>query len=206
MCSTQSVNAINLKRVVWERGGKQFEFAMSSSVGHVTERSGTPVASNLTNQEIKMLEQSMTKKHVFISYCRDNKAEVARLREELIDTGEAVWWDGEILGGQDWKCEIRRAMKNSYAVVLCLSEELAHRVQSGVYPEVADAIAIYRQQAPGNIFLVPARLSDCTIPDIEIDDTQTLDRLQCIDLFPSANRTAGIQALLKALRASPNHP
>jgi hypothetical protein len=148
----------------------------------------------------------MAKKHVFISYCRVDKVQVARLCEELNAAGEAIWWDGEILGGQDWKQQIRRGMKNSYAFVLCLSEELANRVQSGVYPEVADAIAIYRQQAPGNIFLVPARLSDCAIPDIEIDDTRTLDRLQCIDLFPAANRAAGIQSLLKALRASPNHP
>lgn len=148
----------------------------------------------------------MAKKHAFISYCRDNKADIARLHDELIAAGEPVWWDGEILGGQDWKQQIRRAMKDSYAVVLCLSTELSDRLQSGVYPEVADAITFYRQQAPGNTFLVPVRLSDCAIPDIEIDDTRTLDRLQCIDLFPAANRAAGVEALLKALRASPNHP
>ena len=150
--------------------------------------------------------QTMAKKHAFISYCTDNKAEVAQLRDELITAGEPVWWDGEILGGQDWKQKIRQAMKDSYAVVLCLSKELSDRVQSGVYPEVADAITLYRQQAPGNTFLVPVRLSACSIPDIEIDDTRTLDRLQCIQLFPEATRAAGIQALLKALRASPNHP
>ena len=115
----------------------------------------------------------MAKKHLLISYCRDDKAEVARLRDELIAAKEVVWWDGEIIGGQDWKQQIRRAMKESYAVVLCLSKQLADRGQSGVYPEVADAIAIYRQQRPGNIFLVPVRLSECGIPDIEIDDTRT---------------------------------
>ena len=148
----------------------------------------------------------MKKKHLFISYCRENEAEVAQLRQDLIAAGEAAWWDGEILGGQDWKQQIRRAMRDSYAVILCLSKELSERVASGVYPEVADAITIYRQQGPGNIFLVPVRLSDCAIPDIEIDDTRTLDRLQCIDFFPTGNRAAGIQDLLKALRTSPNHP
>ena len=78
--------------------------------------------------------------------------------------------------------------------------------KSGVYPEVLDAITSYRQQAPGNIFLIPIRLSDCEIPDIEIDDTRTLDRLQSTDLFPATKRTAGLQKLLAALKALPRHP
>jgi hypothetical protein len=148
----------------------------------------------------------MAKKHVFLSYCHDNKAEVTQLHAELIAAGEAVWWDEDLVPGQDWKQEIRKAMKESYAVVLCLSKDLAMRIESGVYPEVSDAIGFYRKQAPGSIFLIPIRLSDCEIPDIEIDDTRTLDRLQSTDLFPTAKRTAGLQKLLTALRTSPNHP
>ena len=148
----------------------------------------------------------MAKKHVFLSYCHDNQAEVAQLRDDLIKAGETVWWDGDILPGQDWKREIRRAMRDSYAVMLCLSDELAQRVQSGVYPEVLSAITEYRQQKPGNIFLIPVRLNDCEIPDIEIDDTRTLDGLQVEDLFPPAQRAAGLAQLIKALQAAPHHP
>jgi len=148
----------------------------------------------------------MAKKHVFLSYCRDNKDEVARLRADLIAAGETVWWYGDILGGQDWKQQIRWAMKQSYAVVLCLSKELEERVHSGVYPEVLTAIAIYRQQAPGTVFLIPIRLSACQIPDIAIDDLRTLDSLQAIDLFPADQRAAGLQRLLTSLRSTPHHP
>lgn len=151
-------------------------------------------------------KNAMVKKHVFLSYCHDNASEVTQLRDELTAAGEAVWWDKDILPGKDWKQEIRRAMKNSYAVVLCLSKELAVRIESGVFPEVSDAITVYRKQAPGGIFLIPIRLSDCEIPDIEIDDTRTLDRLQSTDLFPVSKRVAGLQKLLVALKASPNHP
>ena len=49
----------------------------------------------------------MSKTHVFLSYCRDNKAEVQRLHDELVVAGEPVWWDQDILPGQDWKTEIR---------------------------------------------------------------------------------------------------
>ena len=146
------------------------------------------------------------RKHVFLSYAHDNRTIVGQLRKELMEAGETVWWDGDILGGQDWKQAIRRAMRDSYAVVLCLSQELAARHQSGVYPEVLDAIAAYRQQAPGSIFLIPVRLSESGIPDIEIDDSRTLDRLQTIDLFPVAARSDGLSRLLRALKAAPGHP
>jgi hypothetical protein len=118
------------------------------------------------------------------TYCRDNKEEVAKLRDHLISSGEPVWWDQDILPGQDWKFEVRNAMKHAYAVVLCLSKELACRFESGVYPEVSDAIEIYRERSPGSIFLIPVRLSDCEIPPLELDGTRTLNRLQYVDLFP----------------------
>jgi internalin A len=146
------------------------------------------------------------KRHVFLSYCHDNASEVAVLRDGLIAAEESVWWDQDIIGGRDWKQEIRRAIKDAYAIVLCLSKELSARAQSGVYPEVVDAISAFRSQAPGSVFLIPVRLSACEVPDIEIDDTRTLDRLQCIDLFPDSDRVEGLGKLLQAVRASPNHP
>ncbi|MEL6129266.1 MAG: toll/interleukin-1 receptor domain-containing protein [Cyanobacteria bacterium J06627_3] len=149
---------------------------------------------------------SMAKKHVFLSYCRDNADEVRRFYDELTAAGETVWWDQDILPGQDWKLEIRKAMRDAYAVVLCLSAETADRITTGIYPEVLDAIKAYRTYAPGSIFLIPVRLSQCELPFIEIDDTRTLDRLQCVDLFPDSNRGPGIQKLLRALQAAPNHP
>ena len=147
--------------------------------------------------------EAMNEKHVFVSYCHDNKDEVARLVEELEDAGESVWWDEDILGGQDWKREIRRAMQNAYAVVVCLSPELEGRYRSGVYPEIRDAIATFRQYGPGHAFIFPVKLSRCEIPPIEIDDTRTLERLQCIDLYPESKRASGVRRLLASLAAAP---
>ena len=148
--------------------------------------------------------EAMSEKHVFISYCHDNKDAVARLVEELEDAGERVWWDEDILGGRDWKEAIRTAMKNAYAVVVCLSPELTEdRYRSGVYPEVRDAIAIFRQYGPGHAFIFPVKLGKCEIPPIEIDDTRTLDRLQCIELYPENKRAAAVQKLLASLAPAP---
>ncbi|MBN2271679.1 MAG: toll/interleukin-1 receptor domain-containing protein, partial [Sedimentisphaerales bacterium] len=145
----------------------------------------------------------MSEKHVFISYCHDNKDKVARLIEDLENAGESVWWDDDILGGRDWKEAIRMAMKSACAVVVCLSPELTARYRSGVYPEIRDAIATFRQYGPGHAFIFPVKLGECEIPPIEIDDTRTLDRLQCIDLYPESRRAAGVQKLLDSLRGAP---
>jgi hypothetical protein len=148
----------------------------------------------------------MAKKHVFISYCRENETEVAGLRGDLMAAGEVVWWDRDIMPGEDWRQAIQEAMKNSYAVVLCLSKESEARTTSGIYSEAAEAITFYRTYPPNIIFLIPLRLSECKIPPIRIDDTRNLDTLQYVDLFPEDRRADGLNQLTKAIQKSSEHP
>ena len=145
-------------------------------------------------------------KHVFLSYSRANEEAVRQLRDDLINAGENVWWDRDIRAGQDWQQKVRAAMKESYAVVVCFSKETEASTESGIYPELRDAIRTYRNLAEGGIFLIPVRLSECEIPDVEIDAIRTLDRLQRVDLYPPENRDKGINALLEAIRSSSRHP
>ena len=97
-------------------------------------------------------------------------------------------------------------MRDAYAVVLCLSKETEARTRTGIYPEAAAAIGALREYAPGGIFLIPVRLSDCTIPPLEIDATRRLDRLQFVDLFPPARRAANFKRLIAAIQTAQNHP
>lgn len=137
---------------------------------------------------------------VFLSTCHDD--DIARLHVALQAHNLDVWSDHDILPGQDWKAAIRKAMKQCDVVVLCLSAESVRRKQTGIYPEARDAIAAYRQRRSDGIYLIPVRLTDCEIPDIEIDDTRTLDSLQHVDLFPEAAWDANLQRLVTAIRAS----
>lgn len=93
-------------------------------------------------------------------------------------------------------------MKQSDVVVLCLSAKSMKRKRAGIYPEALDAIAAYRQHRPGEIYLIPVRLSECELPAIPIDDLRTLDSLQYIDLFPETAWKANLQRLLKAIRTA----
>jgi hypothetical protein len=137
--------------------------------------------------------------HVLLSYCRDNRAEVAQLRKDLLSERIVVWWDDDIEGGQDWQNEISKAIEDARAVILCLSKESAARSRSVMYKEAADAVAAYRERPPGTTFLIPVRLSECEIPPIRIDSTRTLTSLQYVDLFPDERRAEGLAELLRAL-------
>ena len=137
---------------------------------------------------------------VFLSYCHDDDQQVTRLHEALENENMDLWWDKEILPGQDWKQEIRRAMKDCDAVVLCLSSKSMQRKKSGIYPEVLDAINSYREFRSGEIYLIPVRFDECKVPDIEIDGSRTLDRLQYVDLFPDNDWDQNFQRLVKSIR------
>jgi len=144
--------------------------------------------------------------HLFLSYCREDKTQVNRLREDLLNAGEVVWWDQDLDAGEDWRLAIRKAMKNSYAVVVCLSRQTEARIESGMYPELSNAIAAYRDYAPGSVYLIPVKLSECEIPLVQIDGHRTLDNLHFVELFPDSQWEAGVQLLVKALRKAPHHP
>jgi len=144
--------------------------------------------------------------HVFLSYAHVDRPLAERLRKDLRAAGEQVWWDEDILPGQDWKAAIRDALKRSYAVVACFTAEAVARARSGMQPELLDAIDIFRHYTLGSIFIVPVRFSECVIPPLEIDATRTFDRLQYVDLFPRAKRAAGLKRLLAALQEAPYHP
>ncbi len=146
------------------------------------------------------------KQHVFLSYCREDISLVAELRQNLIAAGEKVWWDQDLLPGQDWKLEIKRALGRAYAVVACFSENTEKGPSSGIFPELRDAIEIYRKLAPGHVFLSPIRFSDCSLPDFQIDANRYLTDLQYVDFFPATQKKDGLAKLIAAVAAAPDHP
>lgn len=148
----------------------------------------------------------MDKKHIFLSYCRENLKEVSALRDELTKAGETVWWDQDISTGKDWKTEVKAAIKESYAVIICLSKEINDRTKSVVFYEVSEAIGVYREYPPNTTFLIPVRLSECSIPPINIDDTRTFVSLQFVDLFPEENYQSGIKRLLDSIKNVREYP
>jgi TIR domain/Cyclic nucleotide-binding domain len=189
--------------VIYTKGFLKFNKLVFDDVMNRIKQYVTPLFSiEPPSKNSKVKSKGSVKKQLFLSYSHKNTQGAERLRNELISNGHAVWWDKHIVPGQDWKFEIKKAIKDSYALICCLSAESQAGNKSGIYPEIQHAIEIYREYAPGSIFIIPVRLSECEIPPIEIDATRTLDRIQYVDLFPETDRIHGINNLLKALKIS----
>ena len=127
---------------------------------------------------------------VFLLYARSDEVAVRRLYHRLLREGASVWFDREnILPGQGWEAEIRRAIYNSDIVIVCLSKQFR---EEGGYRHEELKIALEKATAlpDGEIFLVPARLEKCDMPE-------PLCRWQRVDLFEAD----GYRRLLKALQS-----
>jgi hypothetical protein len=137
---------------------------------------------------------------VFLSYAHDDKKRVESLRRELIARGLDAWWDGQILPGEDWELMIKTAIEESVAFVVCFSKNVDAKNRSGIFPEVLQALEIYRQLRPGSIFLIPVRLDDCEVPRFKIDGVRDLAKLQYENLFPDDRKSEAIDRLVRAVQ------
>jgi hypothetical protein len=126
---------------------------------------------------------------VFLCHSSEDKRRVRVLYDHLRRDGLLPWLDEEdILPGQDWNLEIRRAIQHSRNILVCLSGRSVTK-RGYVQKEIRLALEVADQQPEGTIFLIPVRLEECTVPS-------RLDSLQRVDLFIDN----GYQRLLLALR------
>lgn len=137
-----------------------------------------------------MLENHIPTFSVFLCHASDDKSKVRELYKNLTDEGIDVWLDEEkLLPGQDWKAEISNALRNTNAIIVCLSNQSVLK-EGFVQKEIKIALDIADEKPEGTIFLIPAKLDDCTIPG-------RLSGIQYVELF----NPNGIQRLLLALEA-----
>src|SRR5690349_18283432 len=63
---------------------------------------------------------------IFISYKRENKNQAALLAEKLQASGFTVWWDHDLLGGDDFDVVIAKQIAEAKAVIVIWSAESVH--------------------------------------------------------------------------------
>lgn len=124
---------------------------------------------------------------LFLCHSSADKAAIRKLYKQLRDDGARPWFDEEdLLPGQDWDWAIRRAVRNADCVVVCLSEASVTRA-GYVHREIKEALDVADEQPEGAIFVIPARLEECEVPE-------RLRHLHWVDLFSEG----GYQRLLRA--------
>jgi TIR domain len=127
---------------------------------------------------------------VFISYARQDSDAALRLYEDLRTRTELKPWldKKDLLPGQNWDIEIRKAIKNSrYFIALFSSTSVQKR--GYVQKEFKRALDVLEEFPEGEIFAIPVRLDDCKIP------YEKWRHIEYVDLFPDWNE--GIQRLLR---------
>src|SRR6185503_2936645 len=126
---------------------------------------------------------------VFLCHAHSDVTAVRALYRYLKREGVDVWLDKEkLLPGADWELEIRKAVRTSDVVVVCLSKQFN---QAGFrQKEVRIALDTAMEQPEGEIFIIPARLEEC-------DTLESLKKWHWVDLFEDGGR----QKLIYALRA-----
>lgn len=132
---------------------------------------------------------------VFLCHCSEDKDAVRSLHDKLLTSGHLPWLDEkQLLPGQDWDLEIRRAIRRSHVILVCLSDKTI--VKRGyVQKEIVRALDIADEQPEGAIFVIPAKLRPCDVPE-------RLRRWQWVDLTATegyARLEAALQAVLKGI-------
>jgi chromosomal replication initiator protein len=139
--------------------------------------------------------------HAFISYVREDAYHVDRLQRILEAAGVSVWRDtADLWPGEDWRLKIRRAITDSALVfIACFSSRSAARTRSYQNEELLLAVEQLRQRRPDIPWLIPVRLDDCTVPELDLGGGRTLASIQRADLF-GEHREVGVTRLVTTVQ------
>ncbi|MCC6591426.1 MAG: toll/interleukin-1 receptor domain-containing protein [Bryobacterales bacterium] len=126
---------------------------------------------------------------VFLCHSSSDKPAVRALYKRLLRQKISPWLDEEnILPGQDWDAEIKKAIDATDVVLVCLSRQATTR-QGYLSQEIQHALDLAHKKAKEALFLIPVRLSSCDVP-------LGLQRWQWVNLY----EPSGFERLMKALQ------
>ncbi len=146
--------------------------------------------------------------HAFLCYVHEDAAQVDILQRDLEAAGISVWRDtADLWPGEDWRQKIRRAITGDALVfIACFSLQSTTRIKSHHYEELTLAIDQLRLRRPDVPWLIPVRLDDCEVPDLDVGGGRTLTSLQIVDLFGNQRAAAAarvVTVVRQLLRQAP---
>lgn len=101
---------------------------------------------------------------VFLCHGSEDKPTVRKIYFALREDGINPWLDEmDILPGQNWDAEIKRAVKLSDAILVCLSSKSV-RKEGYLQKEIKFALDVADEKPDGTIFIIPIKLDECELP------------------------------------------
>jgi hypothetical protein len=125
---------------------------------------------------------------IFLCYARLDRRKVEDIYQKLSDAGFKPWMDKkDLLPGERWKSSIQKAVRRSDFFLACLSANSVNK-RGFLQKEINDALDIWREKLDSDIYLIPARLEDCEMPE-------SLRDFQWVDLFEEDGWTRLVKAI-----------
>ncbi len=135
------------------------------------------------------MDNLSNKQRIFLSYAREDIEKVKNLYNQLHKEGFYPWMDTkDILPGEDWRETIIRAIRHSTFCLVCLSNNSVDK-RGIIQLEIKEALEVWKERLDNDIYLIPARLEECKVPD-------KLAVFHWVDIYKSE----GFNELIKALK------
>ncbi|MGO9206441.1 MAG: AAA family ATPase, partial [Candidatus Limnocylindrales bacterium] len=140
---------------------------------------------------------------VYLFYSIVDSENAGRLRADLVAGGVDVWWDLDILPGQDWEVEIQWALERSKVLVITLSKESLSPSYS--YRREVPEVILKHLDRSGEASVIPVRFDPCDPSGIRFG-IRSLTEIQHADLFPPERRDAQLLRVITAIRQATGTP
>jgi hypothetical protein len=102
---------------------------------------------------------------VFLCHSSSDKPKVKELYQFLKEAGYDPWLDAvNLLPGEVWESEIKKAVRDSHVVIVCLSETSVNKA-GYAQKEIKFALDVADEQPEGHIYVIPTGLEECKVPE-----------------------------------------
>lgn len=159
---------------------KQPELRSVASINNAVTARETPTPTPLST--------SAGMHRIFLCHASEDKPQVREVYQRLKAEGFQPWLDEEnLLPGQEWDREIRRALRESEFILIFFSQNSVAK-RGYVQREMKLALDAWEEVPEGQIHTIPVRLDDCEIPE-------RFKKFQWADLFNERNFERMIRAI-----------
>jgi formylglycine-generating enzyme required for sulfatase activity len=131
---------------------------------------------------------------VFLCHSSADKTIVRELYDRLLTEGWIDPWldEKKLLPGQDWDMAIEKAVEESHAVIVCVSNSSVTK-EGYIQKELRFVLDIALTKPEEEIFVIPLRLANCQPP-------RRLRAFHYVDYFPKAQQDNTFNMVLESLK------
>ena len=135
---------------------------------------------------------------VYFSYCPSDRVLVQEIKDYLSGWGVSTRCQDNILPGQEMDLMTKLAIENTHAFLFFFSDK-SQVNSSRQFFELRCAIEVQRKRHPDKGFIIPIKLSDCSLPKMPIDSRTNVSDLKCLDFQIEGEKERALRKLRQIL-------